>query len=43
MIETVKTLFEKVNDKANEQVDENGKVLTVSDVPFPAAGNWRDN
>lgn len=43
MIETVKTLFEKVNDKANEQVDENGKVFTVANVPFPATGNWRDN
>ena len=43
MIETVKTLFEKVNAKANEQVDENGKVFTVADVPFPTAGNWRDN
>lgn len=43
MIETVKTLFEKVNEKANEQMDENGKVFTVADVPFPAAGNWRDD
>lgn len=43
MIETVKTLFEKVNDKANEQVDENGKVFTVADVPFPVEGNWRDD
>ena len=43
MIETVKMLFEAVNEKANEQMDENGKVFTVADVPFPTAGNWRNN